>query len=142
MPAKKRAGKPKAAPRGRKTPGNRADKLARFRKILIELRSQMADQIRMLSASSLMSNKQAGEELADVGSDDFMRDTELALMGEEEQRLDAIERALRRIDEGTYGICQDCGDAIAPGRLEAKPYANLCVSCMSARETQAGLHRR
>jgi RNA polymerase-binding transcription factor DksA len=41
----------------------------------------------------------------------------------------AIRRALRRLDEGTYGDCIRCGDAIAPGRLEALPHADTCVSC-------------
>src|SRR3989339_1495344 len=106
MPEKKRAGKSTAAPRSKKA-AKKGGKFARFHDALLDLRSQMAAQIRSLSASSLTSNKQAGEELADVGSDDFMRDTELALMGEEEKRLDLIERALQRIEEGSYGICQD-----------------------------------
>jgi DnaK suppressor protein len=48
--------------------------------------------------------------------------------------LARIERALRSIDEGTFGICRDCGDALSGARLEAKPDANLCIACASKRE--------
>ncbi len=44
-----------------------------------------------------------------------------------------VERALAKLDEGTYGRCDRCGDAIAPERLEAIPWAVLCVTCASAR---------
>lgn len=43
--------------------------------------------------------------------------------------LQAIEGALRRIDDGTYGICRDCGEAISPARLTAIPWTRSCISC-------------
>lgn len=106
---------------------------------LIELRDHLSQQIRSLSSSSLISAKQAGEELADVGSDDFIRETELSLMTEEGQRLSLIEAALQRIDDGSFGHCVDCGEAIPEGRLQAKPYAVCCIGCKSAREANGGL---
>lgn len=45
-----------------------------------------------------------------------------------------IELALRRIDDGSYGDCLQCGEAIAEARLQAQPWANLCIDCQSARE--------
>ena len=51
--------------------------------------------------------------------------------------LEAIEAALARIDEGTYGECLDCGAKIAPRRLEALPFSTLCITCAREREQDA-----
>lgn len=55
-----------------------------------------------------------------------------------QQELRRIEVALRRLEAGAWGDCLDCGEAIAPARLEANPTVTLCVSCASARETRQG----
>mgnify|MGYP006307731671 CR=1 FL=1 len=106
---------------------------------LIEQRDQLVDQIRSLSAASLTSNRQAGEELADVGGDDFMREIELSLVGEEEKVYYLIEEALERLRNGSYGNCVDCNGDIPDGRLEAIPYAKLCVHCKEERERNGGM---
>jgi DnaK suppressor protein len=49
----------------------------------------------------------------------------------------AIRRALGRMDAGTYGRCEDCGQRIAPSRLQALPYADACIDCQSTREAMA-----
>ena len=118
---------PRRAPRRRRNN-------TKYRNALLDLRDRLANQIRTLSATSLTSDKQAGEELADVGSDNFIRETELALMTEEEHRLALIEAAIERLDDGSYGVCRDCGGSIPDGRLVAKPYAVLCVDCKTERE--------
>ena len=43
--------------------------------------------------------------------------------------LQAIEEALARLDEGSYGVCRDCGEAIAPARLNAIPWTRVCIEC-------------
>ncbi len=57
-----------------------------------------------------------------------------ALGTEGRERLEMIEAALQRIENGTYGECGVCGKAIAPGRLEAMPESGICVKCAEARE--------
>jgi len=134
-------GKTKGTP-VREEPGKRKLSKAqrtKYRQILERLRSELIDQIRTLSSASSMSSKQAGEELADVASDDFIRETELTLMTEEGRRIELIDDALKRIEEGTYGICEDCDGQIGTARLEAKPFASLCVGCKEAREQNGGL---
>jgi DnaK suppressor protein len=49
--------------------------------------------------------------------------------------LAGVDRALEKVDEGTYGLCDDCGQAISPERLEAMPSATLCVTCSARRNT-------
>jgi DnaK suppressor protein len=106
---------------------------------LIELRDIMICDVRALSDRSLNSTKSAGEELADIGSDNFLREMELSLMSEEGRKINAILDALRRLNDGNFGICDDCEKPIPEGRLAALPYARLCVTCKSAREENGGL---
>lgn len=105
---------------------------------LMSLREQMASQIRALSSTSLSANKQPGEEMADVGSDDFVRETELAVMNGEAERLNKIDAALERLRQGRYGTCTDCAKEISDARLQAKPYASLCIDCKGAQEAATG----
>ncbi len=53
----------------------------------------------------------------------------LAVSKQSKDRLDEIEHALQKFEEGTYGLCDSCGNPIAPDRLEALPHASLCVDC-------------
>jgi len=101
---------------------------------LLELRNNMADQVSSLSSASLLSSREAGEELADIGTEDFIRETELSLLSTEGDRLAQITTAMERLLEGTYGICYECGEKIPEARLVAKPYANYCVDCKSKLE--------
>jgi DnaK suppressor protein len=107
-------------------------------KLLLETRDNIIEQIRHLSAASLISPRQAGEELADVGSDDFLRDMELSQMGAEREKFLLIQDALERIKQGTYGLCLDCQRPIKRGRLDAIPYAKLCIRCKTNRELNGG----
>ena len=57
------------------------------------------------------------------------REIDYTLGDNAEQILSSIDAALARIEEGTYGKCSSCGDEIPPGRLEAYPWASLCIDC-------------
>jgi DnaK suppressor protein len=72
---------------------------------------------------------------ADEGDPDMVeRETVLALVQGIKRKLESIEYALRQAGKGRYGICESCGEAIDPARLEIVPEATLCVPCKSARE--------
>lgn len=66
---------------------------------------------------------------ADLGSELAARQTDVGLQQNIERLLDQVERALKRIDEGTYGTCERCGRPIGKQRLEAIPYATMCIEC-------------
>ena len=66
---------------------------------------------------------------ADSGTETFEKTKDLALRANVGGMLAQIDEALAKIEAGTYGTCDRCGQAIAPARLEALPYATLCVSC-------------
>jgi DnaK suppressor protein len=61
----------------------------------------------------------------------FERSQVGSLVTQAERHLDEVEAARRRLEDGTYGICERCGAAIAPARLEARPVARSCVACSS-----------
>lgn len=71
-----------------------------------------------------------GEEgFADSGQVTEQRSEALAQIDQSRQRLQQVEEALERMDEGTYGICANCGQEINPARLEVRPLSILCVEC-------------
>jgi len=72
--------------------------------------------------------------MADLGTDNFEQEFNLSLMESEESLLEKIEVALERIEEGTYGQCEECGGRIPKARLNAIPFATLCVKCAQAME--------
>jgi DnaK suppressor protein len=76
----------------------------------------------------------AGEDQADVGAKTFEREHELALTYNARELLAQTERAIARIEAGTYGVCESCGNPIGKARLQAFPRATLCVACKQREE--------
>jgi DnaK suppressor protein len=80
------------------------------------------------------SARDAGDDEADIGAKAFEREHELAMTQNAQDLLDQGERALHRIDAGTYGVCESCGKPIGKARLLAFPRATLCVECKQRQE--------
>jgi RNA polymerase-binding transcription factor len=74
------------------------------------------------------------EEYADAGSATYEREKDLSLVINLRDLLEKIEKAVTKIDEGTYGVCDRCGKPIEKARLKALPYANLCLKDKQAEE--------
>ena len=72
--------------------------------------------------------------LADTATETYDRELDYTLEENSEHVLAEIDAALKRIDEGTYGTCANCGKQIAPERLDARPYATLCIDCQREQE--------
>jgi DnaK suppressor protein len=72
--------------------------------------------------------------LADTATVTYDRELDYTLEENSEHVLAEIDAALKRIDDGTYGICTNCGKEIPPERLEARPWATLCIDCKRQRE--------
>jgi RNA polymerase-binding transcription factor DksA len=64
---------------------------------------------------------------ADIGTETFEREKDFSILEQLEAELDDLDRALRKIEEGTYGICEACGKEIPAERLEAVPWTKLCI---------------
>ncbi|MEO3783503.1 TraR/DksA C4-type zinc finger protein [Actinocorallia sp. B10E7] len=76
----------------------------------------------------------AGDDQADAGAKTYEREHELALTNNSRDLLQQNERAIARIEAGTYGVCEECGKAIGKARLQAFPRATLCVKCKQREE--------
>lgn len=74
------------------------------------------------------------EEFADAGSATFERERDLSLVNNLRDLLDRIDKALSKMEHGTYGLCDRCGNPIEKARLKALPYANLCLKDKQAEE--------
>jgi DnaK suppressor protein len=72
------------------------------------------------------------DNFADSASATVERSERLTLIEQTNERLADVERALKRMDEGAYGICERCGREISTSRLEARPMSVLCMACASA----------
>jgi RNA polymerase-binding transcription factor len=73
------------------------------------------------------------DEVADAGTSTFEREKDLSIENNVRDLLQKIERALERIDVGTYGVCERCGKPIPKTRIKALPYADLCIADAQAR---------
>ena len=73
-------------------------------------------------------------DMAELGIGNFDQELILSLLGSEKDALDQIDGALEQIEDGSYGRCEECGEPIPKPRLEAIPYAAVCIQCASRRE--------
>jgi RNA polymerase-binding transcription factor len=76
----------------------------------------------------------AGNDQADVGSNTFERDHEMSMAKNARANLELVEGAVKRIDAGTYGVCESCGNPVGKMRLQAFPRATLCMECKQRQE--------
>jgi DnaK suppressor protein len=81
-------------------------------------------------------------DIYDIASNERERELTLMLGDRDREKLSDIEDALDRLQNGTYGICEECGEPIAEGRLKAMPFAKVCVECKSKDERERGVRKR
>ena len=96
------------------------------------LRSDLSDSATDIAELLSDSGDGSGDDIADAGSKTFEREQELYVAEQVRESLRQVERALGRIADGTYGICETCGLPIGKLRLEAFPRATQCMSCKIA----------
>ncbi len=123
--------------------------MAEFRTLLEALRVRLRGDVRQLTSEALGSGRQdlgsaskSPTHMAELGSDTFEQDFALSLVENDQETLKAIDEALSRIDEGTYGTCEKCQEdgktparsIIRKTRLRAIPFARNCVNCESQLE--------
>jgi DnaK suppressor protein len=109
-----------------------------YRERLLALRARLRGDMTQMEDSALNHDHSRTTSMpinmAELGSDNFDQELTLNLLGCEKDALDQIDGALERIEDGTFGQCDECGGAIPKSRLEAIPYAARCVRCASQRE--------
>jgi RNA polymerase-binding transcription factor DksA len=114
---------------------------------LLQLRDAMVDSMAGVAQDTLRSRAEGSEasafgmHQADAGSDAYDRDFALSLLSQEQDALYEIDQALKRIELGTYGVCEMSGKPIPHARLEAIPFARFTVECQSQLEKQNKMSR-
>jgi DnaK suppressor protein len=120
----------------------------RSKQRLLELRDHFLDQMQSVAQNSLRSRSESneasavGQHQADAGSDAYEKDFALSLLSQEQDALYEIEEALKRIEVGTYGVCEMSSKAIPHARLEAIPFARFTVECQQQLEKENRGRRR
>lgn len=116
--------------------------LGEFKKMILKKKEEAVDEIKHISEDTLKkSQKEASGDIsgysyhmADVATDTYDREFSLGLASNERELLYAFDDALKRIEDGSFGICEDCNNIIAKTRLRAVPYAQFCFKCQQKRE--------
>jgi DnaK suppressor protein len=114
--------------------------LQRFRKLIEDERRRVMERIGMIEeeiqgmAASQSGNQSYSNHMADIGSDAIEQEQAFLHASQGSDYLMALDDALRRIDKGTYGVCEECNEKIPVRRLEAFLAARLCIKCQSKLE--------
>lgn len=116
--------------------------LAEYKKLITKRKNEILDSISRISEDTLKkSQKDASGDIsgytfhmADVATDNYDREFSLGLASNDRQFLYELEDALKRIEEGAFGICEECKSNLTKARLKALPYARLCLDCQQKRE--------
>lgn len=118
--------------------------LAQFKKIILKIKEEILEDIKHISEDTLKkSQKDASGDIsgyayhmADVATDTYDREFSLGLASNGQKLLYELDDALKKIEEGTFGICEECKSIITKTRLKAVPYARLCVKCQEKNENK------
>ena len=121
---------------------NRRKFLARAREQLLETKTKLLGEIDSELQAERDGNKDEGMDTYDLASEERDREINFILSDRERLKLQQIDDALERLDDGAYGICESCGLEIAEERLEAMPFSRLCRDCQEEQEREAKSQRR
>jgi DnaK suppressor protein len=116
--------------------------LKKARETLEGMRSQLLRNVQKDLQEGRETQKDEGMDTYDVASESRDREINLVLADRERDKLQAIDDALSRIEDGSYGVCESCDSDIAEGRLEALPFTRVCVNCQAEREKEAKSMKR
>ncbi|MDR1957916.1 MAG: TraR/DksA family transcriptional regulator [Planctomycetaceae bacterium] len=120
------------------------EELLRYKQMLLFMRAKLRNEVIEMSGNALSRSRteSSGDlssiplHLADVGTDNYEQEFTLSLVQNSSGTLQEIDAALERINEGTYGQCENCECRIPKARLKAIPYTALCVNCAAEKEQE------
>ncbi|GHD53039.1 TraR/DksA family transcriptional regulator [Streptomyces mirabilis] len=116
------------------TPEEVAEARAELESEALRLSTEISSSEESIAGLMRDSGDGAGDDQADTGTKNITREHEMALAANAREMLEQTERALERLDAGTYGLCENCGDPIGKARMQAFPRATLCVECKQKQE--------
>ena len=134
-----------ATPKKSKKKAGTDDRHAALKQILLAKREALIQEIKHQLGQSVTEEQQRRLEAAMDSGDqalvDLEREMGISLQEMRNRERQLIDEALDSVDEGTYGMCADCGEEISEKRLHALPFARLCVECQSKRELMEKIER-
>ena len=117
------------------------EQIKQLRQLLITERAKLAEEIKNIARDASTSPRDASGDLsaytvhlADMAADTYDRELSMNIVSSEQEILYQIDDAFKRLDDGSYGTCQQCTQPITMSRLKAVPYASLCIACQRAKE--------
>jgi DnaK suppressor protein len=108
--------------------------IAKFRKILLKEREQIVGDVKQIVESSKEMGQDGIQDIGDEAANIYNKQVLLSLNESERMRLKEVDESLDRIENGSYGICEECGGPISLKRLEVRPVAKYCVPCLTKLE--------
>ncbi len=124
-------------PHGNSAPGsdlvNKAS-LKKFRTLLIEKRGEILKKAKQTLEQDMSLDTDDLPDEMDLASSEYLQSFTFRLRGREKSFLDKIDKALKKLDEGNFGVCEECGEEISVKRLEARPETTLCIRCKEDQE--------
>lgn len=141
----KAAKAPKAAvraPKAVKVKKMPKSELKVYRQILVKEREKVGGDLSHIAQNTLNKSQRelSGDlsgysyHMADMASDDYERDFSLGRASDEQKLLYSIDEAMKRVEDGTYGNCLQCGKSISKRRLAAIPHTEMCIACQTKKE--------
>ena len=110
-----------------------------FKQALLKRREMLNGSVNKMQEAALNKDRDEASgdfnHMADMGTDNFDQDFTLGLIENEEEELRAINEALRKIEDNTYGLCESCEAVIPKARLKALPFTKMCVKCKEKEES-------
>jgi DnaK suppressor protein len=109
-------------------------KLERFRQRLITKRKELLSGVRGSKVGSVETSTDGIQDIADQATSAYTKEFLLSIGDAERRTLKQVDEALQKIQQETYGLCEVCGEMISERRLEALPFAKLCIACQEEEE--------
>jgi len=116
-------------------------KISDIKKRLEDQRAELLLEAGETIVDGLKPDKENYADLGDQASAESDRNLLLRLRGREQRLMKKIDEALKRIEDGTFGICESCGEKIATKRLQARPVTTLCIDCKTTQEEEEKLRK-
>jgi DnaK suppressor protein len=108
--------------------------LKRFKTLLTEKRDEIVKKAKQTLEEDMTLDANDLPDEMDLASSEYLQSFTFRLRGREKVFLDKIEKALRKIEDGSFGTCEECGEEISIKRLEARPETTLCIRCKEDQE--------
>ena len=111
-----------------------------FRRILEEKREHLLEEAKRTLESEMVIEADDRMDEVDQASSEYMQAFSFRLRGRERFLMEKIEHALRKMEEGLFGVCEECEEPISLKRLQARPEAQLCIQCKEAQEKEEAVY--